>query len=54
MCGPAARWKRKEARDTIALPAKGFALCIPFDEWMSNSIPCGKHRKKDIITYYES
>jgi len=30
MCGPAARKKKKEARDTLALPAKGFALCTPF------------------------
>jgi len=35
MCGPAARWKKKEARDTLALPAEGEALCTHFYEWMS-------------------
>src|SRR6266516_5059501 len=29
ICGPQARWKKKEARDTLALSAKGFALCTP-------------------------
>jgi len=33
--GPAARKKKKEARDTLALPAKGFALCTPRYEWIS-------------------
>jgi endonuclease YncB( thermonuclease family) len=33
--GPAARKKKKEARDTLALLAKGFALCTPMYEWMS-------------------
>src|SRR6266516_2219942 len=27
ICGPAAREKKQEARDSLALPAKGFALC---------------------------
>src|SRR6266516_8077107 len=27
ICGPAAREKKKEARDSLALPAKGIALC---------------------------
>jgi hypothetical protein len=30
--GPAARKKMKGARDTLALPAKGFALCTPIYE----------------------
>ncbi len=30
--GPAARKKLKGARDTLALPAKGFALCTPIYE----------------------
>ena len=30
ICGPAARWHKKEARDTLALLAKGTALCTPF------------------------
>jgi hypothetical protein len=33
--GPAAHKKKKEARDTLALSAKGFALCTPSYEWMS-------------------
>ncbi len=32
ICGPAARWEKKEARDTLALPAKGVALCTPLME----------------------
>jgi hypothetical protein len=27
--------KKKEARDTLALPAKGFALCTHMYEWMT-------------------
>ncbi len=30
---PFEKWK--EARDTLALLAKGFALCTPMYEWMS-------------------
>jgi endonuclease YncB( thermonuclease family) len=33
--GPAARKKKKEARDTLALLAEGKALCTPSYEWMS-------------------
>ena len=32
ICGPAARKKKKEARDTLALPAEGEALCTPSKE----------------------
>jgi len=32
-CGPR---EKKEARDTLALPAKGSALCTPGYEWMSD------------------
>ena len=35
MCGPEGRKEKNEARDTLALPAKGFALCTPIYEWMS-------------------
>jgi hypothetical protein len=37
MCWPTASKKKKEAMDTLALPAKGFALCTPLDEWMSEA-----------------
>ena len=32
ICGPEARKKKKKARDTLALPAKDFALCTPMYE----------------------
>ncbi len=43
MCGPAARWGKKEARDTLALPAKGAALCTPY----SMCGPAARWRKKE-------
>jgi len=39
ICGPAAHKINKEARDTLALPAKGYTLCTPSYEWMSEDDP---------------